>query len=219
MTTGQIHPPRWTEQALQRLLRPRDRESTAGDLLEEYRAAREPALGRVRANIWYGRQVLGFLWREIWPGVLALGTLNVFLALTVFRPGHHAPHQAAPETWLTLVFRIVWYGSIVGAPGVSLLNAALYFITAARAAVRTRLVSTGVFVAAATSVLGSATLFIAAAAITPGLAIALVQQPLLVLILSVYVLVPLIYGALIGAAGGCVGRWAPSRLDQRSRSS
>jgi hypothetical protein len=220
MTSAQTHPPRWTELLLQRLLRPGDRDSTSGDLLEEYRAAREPALGGFRANVWYRRQVLGFLWREIWPGVLALATLNVFLAMTVFRPGHHAPHQSAtPATWLSMVVRIIWYGSVVGTPGVSLLDAAVYFVAAYRAAARTRLVITGVFVAGATSVVGSGVLFIAAAAITPGLAVALVRQPLLVLILSVYLLVPLIYSSFFGIVGGYCGRWARSRRDQLSPAS
>jgi hypothetical protein len=217
MTSAQTHPPRWAELLLLRLLRPRDRDSTSGDLLEEYRVAREPERGRLRANAWYCLQVLGILWRELRPGVLVLATLNVFLAMTVFRPGHHAPHQsAATVTWLSMVVRMIWYGSVVGAPGVSLLDAAVYFVTAYQAAARTRLVISGVFVAGATSIVGSAVLFLAAAAITPGLAFALVRQPLLVLILSVYLLVPLIYSLMFGIAGGYCGRWAHSRRDQLS---
>jgi len=219
MTVGQRHPPRWAEAFLQRLLRPADRESTAGDLLEEYRAAREPALGRLRANLWYLCQVLSILWREIWPGALALAALNVFLATTVFRPGHHAPHQSAMPALLSTVFRIVWYGSVAGTPGVSMLDAAVYFVTAYRAAVRTRLVITGILVAGATSVVGSAVLFLVAAAITPALAVALVRQPLLLMILSVYFLVPLIFSSLVGAVGGCCGRWTRSRGNQLSQAS
>ena len=128
MITAEFHPPRWAESLLEQLLRPADRESTTGDLLEEYRAARAPALGRFRANVWYGRQVLSFLWRESGRS-FALSAINVFLAFTVFRPGHHAPHQSAlPATWLSVAFRIVWYGSVVGAPGVSLLDAAVFFV-------------------------------------------------------------------------------------------
>jgi hypothetical protein len=216
VTTAPYDPPRWAEFLLRRLLRPTDRESTTGDLLEEYRVAREPALGRLRADVWYGRQVLGFLWRAIWPGVLVLAAFNVFLALTAFRPGHHAPHPPTPPTLVTVVFRIVWYGSVVGTPGVSMLDAALYVVVAYRAAVRIRLVITGILVAAATSIVGMIVLFLAAAAITPGLAVALVLQPLLVLILSVYVLVPLIYSSLFGLVGGCCGRWARSGRDQLS---
>ena len=107
----------------------------------------------------------------------------------------------------------------MGAPGVSLLDAAVFFVGAYRAAARTRRVLTGVFVAGATSLVGSVVLFAAAAAITPGLAVALFRQPLLVLILSVYLLVPLIYSSFVGAAGGCCGRWTRSRGAQSSQTS
>jgi len=51
-------PPRWAESLLIHMLKPRDRESIPGDLFEEYREDRVPALGRARANLWYCRQVL-----------------------------------------------------------------------------------------------------------------------------------------------------------------
>jgi len=51
-------PPRWAEYLLIHMLKPRDRESIPGDLFEEYREDRAPALGRARANLWYCRQVL-----------------------------------------------------------------------------------------------------------------------------------------------------------------
>ena len=51
-------PPKWAESLLIHLLKPRDRESIPGDLLEEYREERLPALGRARANLWYIRQML-----------------------------------------------------------------------------------------------------------------------------------------------------------------
>jgi hypothetical protein len=44
------------------------------------------------ANVWYIVQVFSILWRLIQPAVLAMAAQSVFLALTVFRPGHHAPH-------------------------------------------------------------------------------------------------------------------------------
>jgi hypothetical protein len=52
-------PPRWAESLLIGLLKPRDRETIPGDLLEEYREERLPLMGRVRANLWYLRQVAG----------------------------------------------------------------------------------------------------------------------------------------------------------------
>ena len=54
-------PPRWMEAILLLTLPPRDRETIAGDLHEEYQAERLPQSGRVRADLWYARQLLSFL--------------------------------------------------------------------------------------------------------------------------------------------------------------
>ena len=58
---SQPAPPRWLETALLRCLPARDRETISGDLLEEYREAQVPHLGRMRANLWYARQLVGFM--------------------------------------------------------------------------------------------------------------------------------------------------------------
>ena len=149
MKTRELTPPQWADAMLRSLLRPADRESTSGDLLEEYRAVRSPVLGPLRANLWYTGQVLSLLWRLIRPAALVLTAQGVFLALTVFRPGHHAPHQEAAPMWVALPVGVVWYGSIVGTPGVSLLDALIYFLVAYRGVQRTGLVRTGGLVAAA----------------------------------------------------------------------
>jgi hypothetical protein len=60
------NPPSWAEHLLRLLLDPEHRESVSGDLLEEYRAGVVPARGRVRADLWYLRQVVGFAWRAAW---------------------------------------------------------------------------------------------------------------------------------------------------------
>ena len=59
--------------ALLLLLLPADgRETVSRDLLEEYREARIPASGRLRANLWYWRRV-GDLWfRAYWWFVVAV---------------------------------------------------------------------------------------------------------------------------------------------------
>jgi hypothetical protein len=54
-------PPRWAEALLRLWLAPRDRDSIAGDLLEEYREVILPARGRFRARLWYLRQVLSLV--------------------------------------------------------------------------------------------------------------------------------------------------------------
>ena len=51
-------PPQWAESLLRLILRPDDRDSVSGDLLEEYRESIVPALGAT-ANRWYIRQVRG----------------------------------------------------------------------------------------------------------------------------------------------------------------
>jgi hypothetical protein len=70
-------------QALLLLLLPADaRETVTGDLLEEYREARTPALGRLRATLWYWRQVGGIWFRAYWgfavPVVLLLAVHDIF---------------------------------------------------------------------------------------------------------------------------------------------
>ena len=74
-------PPRWAEAVLMTLLKPGDRESVSGYLLEEYREAWRPARGAFRANVWYLVQVGSLLWRLIWPCVLAMGGLSVLPGL------------------------------------------------------------------------------------------------------------------------------------------
>jgi hypothetical protein len=109
--------------------------------------------------------------------------------------------------WVTVPLGVVWYGSIVGTPGVSLLDAAIYFLVAYRGVKRTRLIKTGALVAAASSFVGLIVLFLAAAGVTPGLAMAVFTNPALFLVLAVYVLVPLSYAALVGTLAGSFSRW------------
>jgi hypothetical protein len=215
----EANPPRWAETILQYLLKPSDIDSTVGDLLEEYRAARRPSLGAVRANLWYVVQVLSILWRLIPPAALVLAAQSVFLASTVFRPGHHAAHQSplGLPAFGSITLLIVWYGSIVGTPGVSIFDAVIYFLISYRGVQHTRRIATGVILAAVTSGVAMLVLFAAAATITPGLAVAVVAQPLLLLILSVYVAVPLAYSILLGLLAGIAGRWTASRSDRATR--
>jgi hypothetical protein len=219
MKNTDADPPRWAEAILQCLLKPAYRESTAGDLLEEYRAARRPSLGAVRANTWYIVQVLSILWRLVRSAVLVMAAQSVFLASTVFRPGHHAPHPSplGLPALGSIALSIVWYGSFVGTPGVSIFDAAIYFLVAFGGVQRTRRIRTGVLLAAVTSGVAMVVLFVAAAFITPGLALAVVEQPMLLLILSVYVAVPLAYSALIGLLAGIVGLWMAPRADRATR--
>jgi hypothetical protein len=110
---------------------------------------------------------------------------------------------------LSLMVRSIWYGSIVGAPGVSLLNALIYFWAGCHGFQRTRLIRAGILAAAATSFIGMTVLFAAAAMITPDLVLAIFVDPFLLLIVSVYLLIPLGYAVVLGALAGVVGRWLP----------
>ena len=56
-------PPLWTQHLLRWLLARDKEESVSGDLLEEYREAIVPARGPGSADVWYLKQVAGFLWR------------------------------------------------------------------------------------------------------------------------------------------------------------
>jgi hypothetical protein len=61
-------PPRWLEKLLLWTLSPRDRETVSGDLLEEYREEQLPRVGSPRANIWYLRQSISFLYFRSFGG-------------------------------------------------------------------------------------------------------------------------------------------------------
>jgi hypothetical protein len=99
-------PPRWAELVLRGLLRPRDRDTVSGDLLEEYREVAVPVLGLGRARVWYLRQTLSLVTlaglirlagyplrsRGAWWAAGALLVLSVFVLL----------HQRGdPQRWLS----------------------------------------------------------------------------------------------------------------------
>jgi hypothetical protein len=189
-------PPRWAEGFLRSLLKPSDRESISGDLLEEYRAAKHPTLGMLRANAWYIKRVLSVLWRLIRPCALAVATL----------------------TLLSLKVKDLWYGSLVQAPGVSLLDALIYLWAGYHGSHRTRLVRTGIVSAGSTSLVGFSTLCAAAAARTPSLLTIPIVLPAYLLILFALILTALGYSIVLGSIGGVVGRWT-SAPRQEARAS
>ena len=53
------------------------RETVSGDLLEEYREGRIPALGQLRANLWYCRQVGGIWLRAYWWFIVPIALLLI----------------------------------------------------------------------------------------------------------------------------------------------
>lgn len=191
MTRNELSPPRWAEAMLRSLVRPSDRESISGDLLEEYRAVRHPTLGAFRANAWYVKHVLSVLWRLIWPCALALAGLTLLSPIA--------------KGWSREGF--VGYGSLVQAPGLSLLHALIYLWAGYHGSRRTHLIRTGMLAAGVTSFIGFTVLFTAIAIRDPGLILAPFFNPFIFVILSVLLLLALGYGVLVGAVGGVIGRW------------
>ena len=63
MGGNQISPPRWADALLRTLLSPEQAESESGDLLEAYRDSIFPLRGRWRADLWFLRQVVGYILR------------------------------------------------------------------------------------------------------------------------------------------------------------
>ncbi len=58
-------PPRWVEIVLERILADADGQTVTGDLREEYAEAILPCMGRLRADLWYLRQVLSLAPRGV----------------------------------------------------------------------------------------------------------------------------------------------------------
>jgi hypothetical protein len=195
MKSSEPSPPRWAEAMLRSLLRPSDLESISGDLLEEYRAAKHPLLGAIRANVWYVKQVVSVLWRLIRPSVLAMAGLAL-LSLTVTIP---------------------WNVRLVPAPGISLLDALIYLWAGYRGSHRTRLIKTGPTAAGVTSFVGFAVTFAFLAIRAPGLVIVALSKPFIVVILSLLLLQALSYGVLLGFLGGVIGMCGTSIASREVR--
>jgi hypothetical protein len=186
MTITERNPPRWAEALLRSLLRPSDRESISGDLLEEYREVRRPALGGRRANAWYVKHVLSVFWRLLWPFATAMIALHELTRLV------ELPNVA-----------------LFQAPGVSAQDATLCFLAGYYASQRTGLIRTGAILAAALNALVVAMVFVMLAINTPTLVLLLFRSPGYIFFPSVYLLIGLGFGIAVGSIGGVVGRWLP----------
>jgi hypothetical protein len=202
MKSSEPSPPRWAEAILRSLVRAADRESISGDLLEEYRESRRPALGAMSANAWYIKHVCSVLWHQIRPCVAALIVAQVLFGLLIT--------LERPEPGLmALLLKGLWYGSFVQAPGVSLVDAVIYFWAGYLGSRRTGLVRTGMLTAGATSVVGAITLFSAMAIRAPGLLLAPLSKPFIFVIVSVLLSIALGYSVVVGSLGGLFARWLP----------
>ena len=98
-----IGPPWLVQAVLRLLLRPASQESVPGDLLEEYRKSILPVSGTTRANLWYARQVAGFLWRISWPwGVLVGAQVVIRTLCDTFAPPITYGPRSAITTWVAV---------------------------------------------------------------------------------------------------------------------
>jgi hypothetical protein len=111
------NPPEVAETILRGLL-PLDMcETVSGDLLEEYRESRVPAVGEFRADLWYWRQVGGMWLRAYWWLVVSAVVLH--LVHDVF-DAFRAPSGASYLDGLpTLVFAVLSPVGLVGLVGLA----------------------------------------------------------------------------------------------------
>jgi hypothetical protein len=189
MIDKQPNPPRLAQVLLKTLLKPTDSESISGDLLEEYGEVRRPSLGRIRADAWYAKHVLSFLWRLMWPCAAAVIALRI----------------------LSFPLPSGWNPSLLPAPGVSLLDALIYMWAGFYGAQRTRQFSTGAVTAGATGLLGFMVFLAVAAINTPSLLLAPFEKPFIFAILFVLLLLAFGFGIAFGMFGAVVGRRFPKR--------
>lgn len=120
MTTAM--PPRWAEVVLRLSVDHRDRETVAGDLLEEYRDTAVPERGVGLANVWYLRQVAGFVGRSHWMWAVAMsGAFLIRTAIdwrvptTEFAARASASSAAVIAILLAASFHAAWRSRSIGA--------------------------------------------------------------------------------------------------------
>ena len=183
-------PPRWAEVVLQLSVDRRDRETVSGDLLEEYRDTIVPERGIAAATVWYLRQVAGFVCRSHWIWAIAMS--GAFVVRTAI-------------DWRVPTTDFAARASVSSTVGITILLAASF-----HAAWRARSVGAGILAGMFTPVL--AAVMSAAGAL---MLLAIWHDPATlaairgsgglaeVFTLPVTLAVP---GAVIGAAGGAVGR-------------
>jgi hypothetical protein len=94
----------------------------SGDLLEEYRDAIVPERGKRPADLWYVRQVAGFVWRSHWMWALAMsGAFLVRTALDWRMPTTDFATRASVSSAIGIAillgagFHATWRARSVGA--------------------------------------------------------------------------------------------------------
>ena len=177
MTVTESNPPRWAEALLRSSLRPADRDTISGDLLEEYREVRRPSLGRLRADAWYMKHVLSVLWRLLWPWALAMTAVQ--------QSGRyvHLPNA-----------------SLFQAPGVSARDAIICLVAGYWGARRTGLIRTGALLGGVTNLIGVAMVFVMLEIANPEAVLLLLRNPAFAFFPTVFGSIGFAFGAASGAA-------------------
>ena len=96
----------WADTAIRMLLSRRHRDAVSGDLLETYREENLPSRGRLRAGLWYWRQVFGF----VTPAMLGLGMGTVLGVLNLIGTAKHplADDEAGEMLMYVVLVWLVW---------------------------------------------------------------------------------------------------------------
>lgn len=191
MIDEQPTPPRIAQMLLHSALRPRDAESIAGDLLEEYRAVRRPSLGRLRADAWYVRHVLSVVGRPLWPFAVALVAVKLLLAALMLFP---------------LAGR--WNPSLVPAPNVSLLDAMFFLAAGYYGARRTGRLATGVVNSGALGLIDFAAFAAFATLTVPTLFASIAEKPFILVIGCIFLAMAATFALTLGAIGAAAGAWS-----------
>lgn len=139
-------PPRWAEAILHMLVKPDDRETISGDLLEEYRAAIVPTRGRA-ADLWYIRQVAWYLLRASWVwGALIGSSLVIRYLLDTLVPAADYRMRASVLSW-TIIGMCMLAGFLTAWRTRSMRGAVLASFTAAMIGALVSIVGTAMMLA------------------------------------------------------------------------
>jgi hypothetical protein len=134
------------------------------------------------------KQVLSLFWRLVWPCVLTMTAVTVF----------------------SLAIKLPWRYSLVQAPGVSMLDAAVCLWTGCYTSRRTRLVRTGMVATGLLGILPPGIVLSAAAAIEPALLLEPFAKPFIFVILFILFSLAIGFGVVLGTFGAAIGSRLPS---------
>jgi hypothetical protein len=185
-----VRPPQRAEAILRMFLRPDEAETESGDLLEAYRDSIYRDRGRWRADLWYMRQVAGYILRASARWGLLLGVV-----------------------WVVGPFRMLlaqtdWFPSGIEQKAI----ATMVFFLAARRAWRSEQVRAGVLLAVGIAVAGSVMWLLGAVvqAARWDFSITRIESLRSHLDWSVFIMIPalsLIFACLLGVAGATMGKF------------